>query len=109
MVLHDPVALLSLVQQPWHRQAMLFAAVMQAKSSYNSRVKLARRLFEQALDADPYHRPSLNGLGQLEERAGNHAKAAKLWHRGLAISPNNTQLLFNIAQQQESLGQPEVS
>ena len=74
--------------------AVLAARRMEAQRRNIAR---ARKLFQQALEADPQHTQSLVGLGQLEARAGNAATALSLYRQGLQLRPRSTHLLSSLA------------
>ena len=61
-----------------------------------------------ALRADASHMPSIVGLAMLEARAGNRARAARLYRRGLEAEPRNVQVLHAAAQMHRSLGDLEA-
>jgi Flp pilus assembly protein TadD len=64
----------------------------------------ARRLYRQALQADPAHPQSLVGLGQLEARSGNAEAARAVYQRGLAAHPRSVHLLSSLAHLESQVG-----
>lgn len=64
----------------------------------------ARRLYRQALQADPGHCQSILGLGQLEARSGNPEAALKLYQQGLAVQPRSVHLLSSLAHLHTQVG-----
>jgi tetratricopeptide (TPR) repeat protein len=70
----------------------------------------ARELLTTATRIAPRFVKSVNNLGVVEARAGDPAKALQTYQRGLAISPDDSTILINMARSLQQLGrQKEAS
>jgi|GraSoiStandDraft_5_1057265.scaffolds.fasta_scaffold19073_2 tetratricopeptide (TPR) repeat protein len=64
----------------------------------------ARGLITTATRIAPRFDKAINNLGVIEARSGEPAKALETYNRGLAISPDNSTLLINMARALQELG-----
>lgn len=65
----------------------------------------ARAMYEDILKFQPAHSDALHFLGVIENHHGNHARAAKLIERSIAIFPNNPACYLNLGNAQKDLKQ----
>jgi len=64
----------------------------------------ARELITTATRIAPRFDKAINNLGVIQARAGDPAKALETYQRGLAISPDNSTILVNMARALQELG-----
>jgi tetratricopeptide (TPR) repeat protein len=64
----------------------------------------ARELITTATRISPRFDKAINNLGVIQARAGDPAKALETYQRGLAISPDNSTILVNMARALQELG-----
>ncbi len=58
----------------------------------------ARKALQRGLELDPNHRPALQALATLEERAGNLARAEALYRRVVDANPHDVEARFRLGQ-----------